>query len=129
VPEIVSDEEIPSAATLGGLQLNISWILGPAMGGMLLPLFGANWVFTLNAVCFTVCFLIVVLAFLQWKRKERPSKLPLECFFESFFTAIRYVRYAMADADLVEGLSERRHRDVRPAQIDDLRKQRKYRKI
>jgi MFS family permease len=52
VPEIVSDEELPSAATLGGLQLNISGILGPAMGGMLLPLIGANWVFTLNAICF-----------------------------------------------------------------------------
>jgi hypothetical protein len=33
VPEILSDEELPSAATLGGLQLNISGILGPAMAG------------------------------------------------------------------------------------------------
>jgi MFS family permease len=90
VPELVSDEELPSAATLGGLQLNISGILGLAMGGMLLPLIGANWVFTLNAIC----FLVVVLALLQWKRKERPSKLPLESFFESFSTAIRYVRHA-----------------------------------
>ena len=90
VPELVSDEELPSAATLGGLQLNISGILGPAIGGMLLPLIGANWVFTLNAIC----FLIVILAILQWKRKERPSKVPLESFFESFSTAIRYVRYA-----------------------------------
>ena len=90
VPELVSDEELPSAATLGGLQLNISGILGPAIGGMLIPLIGANWVFTLNAIC----FLIVILAILQWKRKERPSKVPLENFFESFSTAIRYVRYA-----------------------------------
>jgi MFS family permease len=89
VPELVSDEELPSAATLGGLQLNISGILGPAIGGMLLPLIGANWVFTLNAIC----FFLVILAILQWKRKERPSKLPLENFFESFSTAIRYVRY------------------------------------
>ncbi|MBV8174687.1 MAG: MFS transporter [Verrucomicrobia bacterium] len=89
VPELVPDEELPSAATLGGLQLNISGILGPAIGGMLLPLIGANWVFTLNAIC----FFLVILAILQWKRKERPSKLPLENFFESFSTAIRYVRY------------------------------------
>jgi MFS family permease len=90
VPELVSDEELPSAATLGGLQLNISGILGPAIGAMLLPLIGANWVFTVNAIC----FLVVVIAILQWKRRERPSKLPLENFFESFSTAIRYVRYA-----------------------------------
>ncbi|MBV8970453.1 MAG: MFS transporter, partial [Verrucomicrobia bacterium] len=36
VPEIVTDEELPSAATLGGLQLNISGIIGPALGGVLL---------------------------------------------------------------------------------------------
>jgi MFS family permease len=86
----VSNEELPSAATLGGLQLNISGILGPAIGGILLPLIGANWVFALNAVG----FILVVLAILQWKRKERPSKLPLENFFEAFSIAIRYVRYA-----------------------------------
>ena len=90
VPEVVSAEELPSAATLGGLQLNISGIIGPALGGMLLPLIGANWVFAVNAIS----FLVVILAILQWKREGRPSKLPLENFFESFLTAIRYVRYA-----------------------------------
>jgi MFS family permease len=29
VPQLVTDEELPSALTLGGLQLNISGILGP----------------------------------------------------------------------------------------------------
>jgi MFS family permease len=90
VPEVVSDAELPSAATLSGLQLNISGIIGPALGGLLLPLVGANWLFTINAVC----FLVVIFAILQWKRREKASKLPLESFFESFFTAIRYVRYA-----------------------------------
>ncbi len=90
VPEIVSDEELPSAAILSGLQLNISGIIGPALGGMLLPLMGANWVFAMNAIC----FLVVILAILQWNRQRGPSKLPVENFFESFFTAIRYVRYA-----------------------------------
>jgi MFS family permease len=70
-----SDEELPSAATLGGLQLNISGIIGPAIGGFLLPLIGANWVFTINALC----FLLVVLAILQWKRTESPSKLLPDC--------------------------------------------------
>src|SRR6202790_3182248 len=35
-PEIVTNEELPSASTLGGLQLNISGIIGPALGGLLL---------------------------------------------------------------------------------------------
>jgi MFS family permease len=90
VPEVVSDEELPSAATLGGLQLNISGIIGPALGGMLLPLIGANWVFAMNAIC----FLVVILAILQWKEEKGRSQLPVENFFESFLTALRYVRYA-----------------------------------
>ncbi|MBW0000241.1 MAG: MFS transporter [Verrucomicrobia bacterium] len=89
-PEIVSNEELPSAATLGGLQLNISGIIGPALGGFLLPFIGANSVFALNACC----FLVLIFAIAQLRRKKAPSNLPLENFLESFLTAIRYVRYA-----------------------------------
>ena len=42
VPDLVTDEELPSAATLGGLQLNVSGIIGPALGGVLLYFLGAN---------------------------------------------------------------------------------------
>jgi MFS family permease len=35
VPQVVSEEELPSAATLSGLQFNISGIIGPALGGLL----------------------------------------------------------------------------------------------
>src|SRR5262245_34960284 len=35
VPQVVSDTELPSAATLSGLQFNISGIIGPAFGGLL----------------------------------------------------------------------------------------------
>jgi MFS family permease len=89
VPEIVSDEELPSAATLSGLQLNISSIIGPAIGGFLMPLLGANWVFAVNSVC----FLAVVGTLLAWHPLQRQSKLPLENFVESFTTAVRYVRF------------------------------------
>jgi MFS family permease len=88
--EIVTHDELPSAATLGGLQLNISSIIGPALGGMVLPLVGANTVFAGNAAC----FLLVIVAVAQLPRKQPMSNLPLENFTESFLTAIRYVRYA-----------------------------------
>src|SRR6516162_10648853 len=45
VPQVVSDQELPSAATLSGLQFNISGIIGPALGGLLIPMAGANFVF------------------------------------------------------------------------------------
>src|SRR3982074_1958762 len=90
VPQVVSDAELPSAATLSGLQFNISGIIGPALGGLLVPLAGANFIFALNAAC----FLLVVLAARQWKQPSLPAKLPSENFSESFGTVIHYVRYA-----------------------------------
>jgi MFS family permease len=89
-PEIVTNEELPSAATLGGLQLNISGIIGPAIGGVLLRFVSPNTVFALNACC----FLLLLLAVKNLKIAKAPSNLPLENFIESFVTAIRYVRYA-----------------------------------
>jgi MFS family permease len=89
VPQVVSDAELPSAATLSGLQFNISGIIGPALGGLLVPLAGANFVFALNAAC----FLLVVLATRQWKQISVPAKVPSERFFESIGTIIHYVQY------------------------------------
>jgi MFS family permease len=90
VPQVVSEVELPSAATLSGLQLNISGIIGPALGGLLVPLAGAKFVFAVNAAC----FLVVVLATRQWKQPTVLAKLPSESFFSSFLTVIRYVRSA-----------------------------------
>jgi Na+/melibiose symporter-like transporter len=74
------------------LQFNFSGIIGPALGGLLVPLAGANSVFALNAAC----FLLVVLATRQWKQLAMPPTLPSESFFESFETLIHYVGYARA---------------------------------
>jgi MFS family permease len=90
VPEIVSNEELPSASILSGLQLNISGIVGPALGGLLLVFVGASTVFALNALC----LLAVLLSITSWKPKI--SRLPLESYFESVITAIRYVRYSQS---------------------------------
>src|SRR5262245_17453005 len=90
VPEVVSKEDLTSAVTLGGLQLNVSGIIGPAIGALVLSQFGANLVFAINSVC----FLIVIAAIIRWKRVQKQPRMPLEKFFESFAGAIRYVRYA-----------------------------------
>jgi MFS family permease len=69
LPQVVSDAELPSAATLSGLQFNVSGIIGPALGGLLVALAGANFVFALNGAC----FLLVVLAIRQWKQPTVPA--------------------------------------------------------
>ena len=63
VRQVVSDGDLPSAATLGSLQFSIAGIIGPVLGGLLVLLAGANFVFALNAAC----FLLVAVAIRQWK--------------------------------------------------------------
>jgi MFS family permease len=93
VPDVVTDQELPSAATLGGLQLNVSGIIGPALGGVLLYFFGANWVFALNALCFVV---VIIALLVEWKGERVETEFRLENFVGSLCTAIRHVRYAPA---------------------------------
>ena len=88
VPDIVSKEELPSAITLGGVQLNLSGIVGPALGGFLLPLLGAPLLISFNAVA----FLVVAFVVLQWKPSQIPSSKLRENFTESFISSLRYAR-------------------------------------
>jgi MFS family permease len=90
IPEIVGKEQLPSAIALGGIQMNLSGIIGPAIGGLLIPLFGVSTVFALNALA----FVLVLLAVVSWKRKTVPLDTPLEGFFDSLVGAFRYMRYA-----------------------------------
>jgi MFS family permease len=88
VPDIVSKDELPSAITLGGVQLNLSGIVGPALGGFLLPLLGAPVVISLNAMAFVLVALVV----LQWKPRQTAATRLRENFTESFISSLRYAR-------------------------------------
>jgi MFS family permease len=86
--QVVCESELPSAAILGSLQFSIAGIVGPALGGLLVLVAGASFVFALNAGC----FLLVVVAAQQLKQPVRPPGLPAESFVESFKTIVGYVR-------------------------------------
>jgi len=88
VPQVVSDSELPSAATLSGLQFNISGIVGPALAGLLVPLAGVNFVFALNGFC----LLLVVLAARQRTQTTASAKDPPQRFLKSFGTILSYYR-------------------------------------
>ncbi len=88
VPDIVKKDELPSAITLGGVQLNLSGIVGPALGGFMLPLLGAPLVISLNAVA----FLGVALVIMQWKPRQAAATRLRENFTESFISSLRYAR-------------------------------------
>jgi MFS family permease len=64
IPEMVSAEELASAYTLSGLQMDVSGIIGSLLGGLLIPLIGVSFIFGVNGAGFLLMFLAV----LQWKR-------------------------------------------------------------
>src|ERR1700693_3945692 len=90
IPDVVTKEELPSAVTLGGVQMNLSGVIGPALGGLLLPVIGSNAVFAVNAAG----FLLVLAAILSWHNPRKRSRAPTESMLESFVGAVRYVRYS-----------------------------------
>ena len=89
IAEMVSAQELGSAYTLAGMQMDVSGIIGPLLGGLLIPLIGVSFIFGANGVGFLLMFLTI----LQWKRVQAQSNLPLENLFESLTTAIRYVHH------------------------------------
>jgi MFS family permease len=88
--DIVSSEELPSATVLNGLQLDLSGMIGSAIGGVLISLIGTNTIFAVNGAA----FLLINIALLRCRQpKERPQSA-IEDFFQSFATAFHYLRYA-----------------------------------
>ena len=90
VTEMASREDLASANTLGGLQINISGMIGPVLGGLLIPIMGVSFVFGANGLG----FLLMFLAILQWRQVRAQAPVPLDDFFATVTTAIHYVRYA-----------------------------------
>jgi len=80
VRQVVSDAQLPSAATLGSLQFSIAGIIGPALGGLLVLLAGANFVFALHAAC----FLLVVAATRHMETTDTAGKASVAELFRIF---------------------------------------------
>jgi MFS family permease len=87
--EMVRKDQLASAVTLGGLQMNIAGIIGPLLGGLLIPIVGTSSIFGLNGLG----FLLLFLAILRWKRDRKPTSLGSEHFFSTITSAFRYLRY------------------------------------
>jgi len=59
VPSLVGQEDLGAAIALNSTMINGSRVIGPAIAGILYPVFGAAWMFTANAV--TYIFVILAL--------------------------------------------------------------------
>jgi MFS family permease/quinol monooxygenase YgiN len=91
-PELVVQEQLPSAVALSGIVINLSRSVGPALAGIIIALAGGNTgiVFLLNAASFVTIILVVY----RWKREPIVSALPTERIVGAIQAGARYVRFA-----------------------------------
>jgi MFS family permease len=89
VPELLPRSQIPAAAALGSISLNLARAVGPALAGVLVAQVGVAAVFGLNALSFAV-FAVVLLA---WRREPEDSRTR-ERFGPALRAGGRYVRHS-----------------------------------
>jgi MFS family permease len=90
VREQVTPEHLPAAVALGSISYNVARSFGPAIGGVIVLLAGAKAAFAVNAICYAPLFT----AFLLWRRKPAPSRLPPERMDRAIVSGARYVRHS-----------------------------------
>lgn len=91
-PELVPREQIPAAAALGSMSVNIGRAVGPAIAGVLVSLSGPTLVFVLNAVSFGG--IVAVLAL--WRRPSKKRSLPSERPLAALQAGSRFIRSSPA---------------------------------
>jgi MFS family permease len=87
-PELVDRGEIPQAATLNGVNVNVARAVGPAIGGVLVAATGPGAVFAINAAS----FLATVGVLARWRRPPDDRSLGTEPFVAAIRAGGRYVR-------------------------------------
>ena len=52
LPSLVGRQDLPGAISLNSTQVNLSRVIGPAIAGVLFPIFGPGWIFVINAATY-----------------------------------------------------------------------------
>ena len=90
VPELIPRDEVPEAIALNSMQFNIARGIGPAIGGVIVTLWGAGVAFLANATSFVGVLGVLI----QWRRQPRKSVLPAERVYGGIRAGARYARYS-----------------------------------
>jgi MFS family permease len=90
-PDLVDRGLLPQAAALNGLNMNIARAVGPAVGGVIVAIAGAGWVFALNAASFVGIAMVLA----TWRSPTRENGMPPERLVEALRAGGRYVRHAL----------------------------------
>lgn len=87
IPRLVPREALSSAIALNGINMNIARAIGPALGGIILLIFGAILAVIIDAVS----YLVVVLALLWWRvNTKTKTTIPRERVMSAMKAGIRF---------------------------------------
>ncbi|WP_242500579.1 MFS transporter [Tropicimonas sp. IMCC6043] len=86
VPDLVPREHLPQAVMLNGMGFNLMRSAGPALGGVIVALFGAPAAFVLN----TITYLPVIAVLHGWRPERAPDPLPREPIGSALRAGMRY---------------------------------------
>lgn len=89
VPDLVSRSEIPAAAALNSISINLARVVGPAIAGVLVASAGVGTTFTVAAAT-SACYATVLLL---WRHPPPPRATP-EPFVAALRAGGRYVEHA-----------------------------------
>lgn len=87
-PDLVPPQQIPAAAALGSMSINLARAIGPAIAGVLVSLSGPTLVFALNAVSFVAIVVVLV----SWRRPAAERNYPPERALDALSAGGRFIR-------------------------------------
>ncbi|MGO9883568.1 MAG: MFS transporter [Solirubrobacteraceae bacterium] len=90
VPELVPRDQIPAAAQLSSISVNLARAIGPAIAGILIARLGVGAVFAIDAATFLFYGVVVAL----WRPASDTTPQIPERFVSALRAGGRYVRYA-----------------------------------
>lgn len=89
VRDILPRALISRAVALNGMSINLARTAGPAVGGLIVTLFGVAAAFTANALS----FIGFVIALLRWRPEPKARTEPRELLLPAMFAGIRYALF------------------------------------
>jgi MFS family permease len=92
LPELVPKRQLAPALALNGLGINISRVIGPAVGGLVISALGVSAAFAIDAAA----FLAVIFAYASWRSPQHESHLPAERLTAAMRSGWRFARESPA---------------------------------
>jgi MFS family permease len=90
IPELVPREQLPAAAALGAVSVNLARAVGPALAGLLITHAGVTAVFAVNTASFLAYGVLVA----TWHREDDDETLPPERFVPALRAGSRFIRHS-----------------------------------